>query len=395
MSNPVKVLVRGPILTSSGYGVHARQIARWVIGKEKEWNLQIVFQVLPWGMTPWMVNPDAENGLIGQIIERTTPTSDKFDVALQIQLPNEWDTNLAHYNIGITAAIETDKCNPEWVTACNRMNGVVFPSEHSRKSITNVGKLTVPNFVVPEAYADAYCKDPTTLPELDTTFDTKFNFLMVGQLSGTSPDTDRKNILNAFKWMFETFGNDPDVGLIVKTNIGRHSKIDRYNSLAIISQVIREVRPTPFPKVHFVHGLMTDEEMAALYRHPTVKALIAPTRGEGFGLPILEAAVCGVPVISTGWSGHTEFLSQGKSIQIDYDLVEVHKSKIDGSIFVEGARWARPSEADFKKKIKKFKDNSSIPREWARNLQESLLQSHSQKAIEGKYNQIFEGVFKR
>lgn len=390
-----RILMRGPFLSSSGYGVHCRQIARWIIDREKDWDLDVSFQVLPWGQTPWIVNPESENSLIGKIIERTKEPGPKYDVSIQVQLPNEWDVSLANYNIGITASIETDRANPEWVVACNKMNGVVFPSEHSRKSITNVGKISVPNFVIPEAFSEAYVKDPTTLPDLNLTFDTTFNFLIVGQLTATTPDSERKNILNSLKWICETFPNDKEVGIVVKTNLGKHTNIDRHNVLNILSQIAREVRPTLFPKFHLVHGMMTDEEMASLYRHPSIKAFVALTRGEGFGLPILEAAVCGLPMISTGWSGHTEFLSQGKTIVVDYDLVNVPPERVDGRIFVEGARWARPNESDFKKKIKKFKDSSSIPKDWARTLQGTLIETHSQKAIEKKYDELFEGIFKR
>jgi len=49
-------------------------------------------------------------------------------------------------------------------------------------------------------------------------------------------------------------------------------------------------------------------------RFPQVKALVALTRGEGYGLPILEAAASGLPVIATGWSGHMDFLKLGKSM---------------------------------------------------------------------------------
>lgn len=393
---PLKVLVRGPVLTNSGYGVHSRQIVRWLLAREKEWNMQVVFQALPWGMTPWLIDHKAEDGLVGEIINRTVdPAGTKFDISFQIQLPNEWDPNLAKYNVGITAAVETDRCTREWVTACNSMQGVIFPSEHARKSVTNVGAINRPNFIVHEAAGNAYMKDAADLPDLKVNFDTSFNFLMVGQLTGTSPDLERKNILNCLKWMCEVFANEKEVGVILKTNLGRNTNIDRHNVQNVLSQVIREVRPGSFPKIHLVHGTMTDEEMAALYRHPTVKAFVAPTRGEGFGLPILEAAVCGVPMISTGWSGHTEFLSEGKSVLLDYDLIEVPKERIDGKIFVSGARWARPSESDFKKKIKKFRDSPSIPKEWASDLQMKLRESHSQKAIEKKYDELFEGVFMR
>ena len=107
-----EILVRGPVLSNSGYGVHSRQVARWLI----ERNSNVVFQVLPWGDTSWLLNDDLENGLIREIFKRTNFNQNKkYDVSFQIQLPNEWNPELAKTNIGVTAGVETDRCNPEWI----------------------------------------------------------------------------------------------------------------------------------------------------------------------------------------------------------------------------------------------------------------------------------------
>jgi hypothetical protein len=57
--------------------------------------------------------------------------------------------------------------------------------------------------------------------ELDVT--TKYNFLVFGQL--TSYDkidrTDRKNTYNTLKWLCETFKNNKEVGIVLKTNFVR------------------------------------------------------------------------------------------------------------------------------------------------------------------------------
>jgi glycosyltransferase involved in cell wall biosynthesis len=132
---------------------------------------------------------------------------------------------------------------------------------------------------------------------------------------------------------------------------------------------------------------MSDDEVASLYVHPQIKSLVSLTRGEGFGLPILEAAASGLPVIATSWSGHVDFLSLGKYIEIDYSLTEIHPSRIDDRIFIRGSKWAKVNEDDFKKKILKFRNGYSIPKEWAKSLSEKLVQSHSINSIKKLYDE--------
>ena len=57
-----------------------------------------------------------------------------------------------------------------------------------------------------------------------------------------------------------------------------------------------------------IHGNMSDDEVHALYTDPKVKAYVTATHGEGFGLPIFEAAYSGLPVVAPAWSGHVDFL---------------------------------------------------------------------------------------
>jgi glycosyltransferase involved in cell wall biosynthesis len=384
-----KVLLRGPVFTQSGYGVHARQIAKWLIDRE---DIDLSIQALQWGETPWIINEDLHDGMIGRLLEKTVdPNGKLYDVSVQLQLPNEWDTRIAKKNIGITASVETDRCNPEWIKYCNAMSMVIVPSKHAASSLTSSGDVKVPLHVINESYSPvAFKTDKTKIDELD--FSTSFNFLIFGQLTGNNPENDRKNIFYAIKWICEAFKNDKDVGIVVKTNAGRNTKIDRKMVLQLFEGLLKEVRRSPFPKVHLIHGDMSDEEVYSLYRHPKIKSLVSLTRGEGYGLPILEAAVSGLPVIATGWSGHTEFLSNGRYIDVDYKLEEIHPTRIDDRIFMKGSKWANPSEDDFKRKIAKFRSASAIPKEWALELQEKLIANYSHDAIVNSYNEITRGI---
>jgi len=325
-----------------------------------------------------MINSDMEGGLIGEIMKRTTQPS-PADISFQVQLPNEWDSTLAKKNVGVSAFVETDICNSSWVNDhCNNMDMIVVPSEHVKQTIKNSGISRKPINVIPESFYECALKNSGPL---DLDFETDFNFLIFGQLTGQNPENDRKNVFYTLKWLCEIFSNDPDVGVIIKTNSGSNSQIDRGITNKIFQKLLQEVRTGPYPRVHMLHGEMTPEEVCSLYRHPKINALLSLTRGEGYGLPLLEAAACDLPVIATNWSGHLDFLNRGKWIKVKHDLHDVHQSRIDGNIFIEGSKWAAPNEQDAKQKILKFRKSNNIPRQWARDLGKTLRKEFSHEAI--------------
>ena len=374
------IIIRGPLLSQSGYGNHARQIFRWILNKHP--NDEVRVQVLPWGNTSWYVDPSAEGGLIGEIMTRTGEINKKYDVSFQIQLPNEWDPNIANFNVGVSAIVEADKCNPAWIDACNRMNTVIVPSNYCESTLRNTGEIRSPIIVIPESFTQEILQENVSL---DLDLDTSFNFLVIGTMTGNNPFNDRKNIFFALKWLCEEFASDPDVGIVIKTNVGRGTRMDWRQVESVVSKVVSEVRKGPYPKVHIIHGIMSNSEVAALYRHPKVKALVSPTRGEGFGLPLLEASASGLPVATTGHSGHMDFMSLGKFIKFEYDITQIHESRCDGNIWMQGSKWAEVREADFKKKLRKFKTSYMTPKEWALELSKKLLSTHSPAAIDDEY----------
>ena len=378
-----RVLIRAPLLTVSGYGVHSRQIFEWLSTRE---DFDITVQVLKWGETSWMVNSNLENGLIGKIMEKSSPIEGTYDLSFQVQLPDEWDPSLAKFNVGITAGVETDVCNPAWISHINKMDLIIVPSQHVKKTFERTGEVKAPIVVIHESFHKAIASEDNT--KLDLNIDTDFNFLVIGQLTGQDPACDRKNLFYTIKWLCEAFKDDPNVGIILKTNHGKNTRIDRELTKKLVGGLIKDIRPGEYPKIHLLHGHLTPEEISSIYTHPAVNCFVSLTRGEGFGLPLLEAAASGLPIIATEWSGHLDFLNHGKFIPVRYRLEPLPDARLDDRIFAKGSKWAEPIENDFKKNVKKFRNNYEIPERWAENLMYVIRDKFSHEAICKTYDKV-------
>jgi glycosyltransferase involved in cell wall biosynthesis len=384
----MRVVVRAPLLSFSGYGQHSRQVYEAV---KRIPDCEIFTQIVQWGTTSWLLNPDLEGGIVGEIMKRSSDLQTGFDVSFQVQLPDEWSNQLAKVNVGITAAVETDVCNPAWVDGCNKMTAIIVPSKFTKGVLERTGKINVPIHVVPEWFIPEVLNDNAPL---DLDFRTDFNFLIVSQLTAANSRADRKNISDTIKWICETFPSDKNVGIVIKTNSSRGTTMDKAVTTQMLQNVLKEVRASSKVPVYLLHGNMTNEEISSLYRHPKIKALVSLTRGEGFGLPLLEAAASGLPVIATDWSAHTEFLNAGKWSKIEYSMNTIPDDRIDGRIFMKDAKWAQPSEQNFKKKIKKFRDSPDVPKQWAAELKEKCKNQFSRERILEIYDQTFREMLK-
>jgi len=378
-----RVLFKAPVLTCSGYGVHSRQIFRWLLTHKND--VELFVDSLRWGNTTWTIDAEGFNGLVKDVLDHAIDPGNEVDVSIQVMIPNEWNSKLAKYNVGVTAVVESDKCNPVWVEATNKMDLVIVPSEHARNVLMNSGEVTTRIVVVPEAYFEEIAEGDEGL---NLEFPTDFNFLLYGQFTGNSSENDRKNTFNALKWICETFKNDEDVGIIIKTNSGRYTAMDKKATTMKVQNTLKTVRDGNNPRVYLLHGFMEDSEVASLYRHPSIKATVAISRGEGFCLPLLESVASGIPVIATDWSGHLDYLNKGKFIKVDYDLITIPPSRIDNQIWMAGSRWAEVKEKHFKKILKKFRISNDIPSKWAKDLQETILKEYSQEEINKKYDLV-------
>ena len=372
-----KILVRGPILTQSGYGEQSRFAIRAL--RSREDLFEIFIMPVNWGQTGWVSLDNEERAWIDSRIAQThihTQQGGTFDISLQITIPNEWE-KIAPINVGYTAGIETTKVAPEWLQKTSLMDKIIVVSNHSKDVFANTvyqatnqqtGETIEFRNQTPISVVNFPIRD-TKKQKLGLKFDYDFNYLAISQWG------PRKNFDNLINWFVEE-NFDQEVGLVLKTSLKNNCIIDRKWTEQRLKSILSKHGDVKC-KVYLLHGDLTEEEMTGLYSHSKIKCLISTTHGEGFGLPFFEAASAGLPVIAPDWSGHMDFMSitdkrNGKQTPlfstVDYTLQNVQQEAVWDGVIQADSQWAFPEESSFKRRLREIRKDYDSAKKTANKL---------------------------
>jgi len=353
-----KIYVKGPVLSQSGYGEQSRFALRALRSREDLFDIYI--QPIPWGQTGWIWEDNEFRNWIDQRIIMTAElTSQKKlqpDMSLQITIPNEFE-KICPMNIGYTAGIETDKVSPQWLQKSNEMNRILVVSNHAKETFQNT-VYQAQNNNTGEVF-DYRLMAPVDVVWESTPFhesesienfelETDFNFLMVSQVS------PRKNFVNSLRWWIEEF-IDQEVGLVLKCNMKCNSIMDYEMFHSSIKKVIDDY-PDRSCKIYILHGDLSAGQMTSLYTHPKIKAIVNIAHGEGFGLPLYEAARSALPVITIGWSGQTDFLRHEETNyfeEVKHTLQKVQPQVVWDGVIQADSQWAYADQGSYKMALRR------------------------------------------
>ena len=233
---------------------------------------------------------------------------------------DSFKTNYRSYKIGYTM-LEVDGLPREWVRRANMMDEVWTPSSFNARTFRASG-VEKPVRVMPLGVNQAYFN-----PNIES-FPVQgvYTFLSAFEWGERkAPEV----LLRAFN---DEFRSDEQAVLVCKVYNQDH-----------LTNVSRQVRRLGLKEgggriVFSINELVPAHQLGALYR--SVDCFVLASRGEGWGLPLLEAMACGLPVIATDWSAQTDFVHAGIAYPLRIEGLVPAEAKCP---YYEGFKWAEPS----------------------------------------------------
>jgi len=297
------------VASATGYATSSRQFITELDRRKVDIRLACI-----WGSD--ITEPPTGDPRIEQMRSRPKDTS---LIQVVYHQGDSFIKNSGRYRIGYTM-LETTGIPTDWVQQANQMDEVWVPSQFNVQTFHDSG-VRRPIHVVPLG--------------VDTQY---FHPNIIGRRP-----SDRYTFLSIFEWgerkapeillraYTEAFSKHDHVLLVLK--VFNHDR-----SVNVAQQIadLRLNQDAP-PIVLLLNQETPAHQMGCLYR--SADCFVLPTRGEGWGMPILEAMACGLPTIATNWSAQTDFINP----DIAYPLqVRRLVPAIAKCPYYVGWRWAEP-----------------------------------------------------
>lgn len=224
------------------------------------------------------------------------------------------------HSIGVLAW-EVDKVPAEWDYSFELLDEIWVYSRYVERIFSEAAPfLPVKRLPLPVVIRDREAVAP---PDLG--LGPGFTFLFLFDFFSTLQRKNPLALIEAFTRAFRP-GEGPQ--LVLKSYNGDY-KPDR---LATLQRAAGRR-----PDVHVVDQYVTAAEKDALMA--SCDCYVSLHRAEGFGLTLAEAMAQGKPVIATGFSGNTDFMSEENSYLVRYEVTEVGP---DGENYPAEGHWAEP-----------------------------------------------------
>jgi glycosyltransferase involved in cell wall biosynthesis len=254
------------------------------------------------------------------------------------------------YNIGYWAW-ELECLPDEWISAIRFMHAIFVPSRFCQAAVQRY--TSKPVIVVPH---------PVSVSASPIGAKRSRGSFRIVNIFRFGSSFERKNPIALVEAFRRAFGADSQTQLVLKTSDGERFPLE----MSRLREAIGAAR-----NIVLIDQVWPEQRLAALIHSADVYASLH--RSEGFGLPLAEAIMAGIPVLATNWSGNTDFCRPEHSFPVDFTLVPFRDDHGDYEQ-VRAARWAEPSIEHAAEQLQRIHDDIESAHERATSARRFLAQ---------------------
>lgn len=312
-----------------------------------------------------------------------TPIGNKDFIFIQHLTPENFFIDpRAGYHVCYTP-FETDGAPISWLLGLKAMDEIWVPSEENKKSYINMGLSGDKIKVIPHG-ADIERYNPDIKP---LNYDRgAFNFGSVFDW------TERKNPTALIRSYYNAFKENEDVSLTLRV----FWKFPIEQTMEHVKSEIQKIKDgfegrTHFPKIVLWTEILPENALPNLYK--SFDCFVLPSRGEGFGLPFIEAMACGVPAIGPAWGGNTDFMNKSNSFLIGGKLIPINNGDF---LRVQpqygGQNWFDIDEAELSKTIRWVYEHQDKAKEIGAHAAKEIAENWSWDHTAAKLHRAIQDV---
>lgn len=317
----MKVKYTGPAKDYSGYG----EAVRHDIAALVKAGVQVTAQI------PVYCPELSDYGELGDLAVSLENRELGYNVKILHTTPNVYGqfAEPGKYIIG-RAFWETDKVPLDFAINLQQCNEIWTGSEFNKQAMRNAG-VTKDIYIIPEAI-DAQVNPDGITPYITDTMDT-YRFYSIFEW------TERKNPLAMLEAYWREFENTPGVSMTLKTYQISFGPTHREPIDQQIRKLKAKLNLKHYAPVYMYRNLMDRRQV---YRfHKTFDCFVSAHRGEGWGIPQMEALTMGRPIISTNLGGIHEYLTDKvDALLVPFTMTPVDNLGYNGHWYTPDQKWA-------------------------------------------------------
>lgn len=269
---------------------------------------------------------------------------------------------------------ESTRLPDDWIEPLARADRIWTATAWGKRVFTANGFAPDRIDVVPEG-VDPALFHPGVSP-VDAFPAAPFKFLAVGRWER------RKGMAELVQAFDREFGDRDDVLLVLAGLYSGRRDLD-------LGAELRALGLRHPGRLKVVPPVDTHRTFARIYT--ACDAFVAPSRAEGWGLPVIEAMACGLPTIVTGYSGPTEFIGE-HAWRIEHRLVPVDEPYFESADGDFGL-WAEPDWDHLRHLMRTIFENRDTARERALAGSERVRRDfHWDRAAATAEARLLEGI---